>query len=145
MHHWMAILALKADGVAEAKHHVKHIIELVEDADHRHQMEEVLEALDENRLHDAAHSVEGMLAGTAETELSLGELHLQMVLSALAVPDAEDAQHHLDHFMEEAEPSQVDLAEEAAGHLNAGELHEAEELAKELIENMPHRHHQHDQ
>ncbi len=117
MHHWMALLALKADGVAEAKHHVKHIIKLVEDADHRHQMEEVLEALDENRLHDAEHSVEGMLAGTAETELSLGELHLQMVLSALAVPDAEDAQHHLDHFREEAEPSQVDLSEEAAGHL----------------------------
>ncbi len=150
MHHWMALLALKADGVPEAKHHVKHIIELVEDADHRHQMEEVLEALDENRLHDAEHSVEGMLAGTAETELSLGELHLQMVLSAIAVPDAEDAQHHLDHFqaqssMEEAEPPQVDLAEEAMGHLNADELHEAEELVKEIIENMPHRHHQHDQ
>ena len=150
MHHWMAILALKADGVAEAKHHVKHIIELVEDADHRRQMEEVLDALDENRLHDAEHSVEGMLAGTAETDLSPGELHLQMVLSALAVPDVEDAQHHLDHFqtqssMEGTEPSQVDLAEEAMGHLNAGELHEAEELAKELIENMPHRHHQHDQ
>ena len=45
MHHWMALLALKADRVAEAKHHVKHIIELVEDEDHRHQMEEVLEAL----------------------------------------------------------------------------------------------------
>ncbi len=145
MHHWMALLALKADVVPEAKHHVKHIIELVEDADHRHQMEEVLNALDENRLHDAEHSVEGMLAGTAETELSLAELHLQMVLSALAVHDAEDAQHHFDHFMEDAETSQVVLAEEAAGHLNAGELHEAEELAKELIENMPHRHHQHDQ
>ena len=76
MHHWMAILALKADGVAEAKHHVKHIIELVEDADHRHQMEEVLDALNENQLHDAEHSLEGMLAGTAEPELSLGELHL---------------------------------------------------------------------
>ena len=149
MHHWMALLALKADGVAEAKHHVKHIIELVEDAGHRHQMEEVLEALDENRLHDAEHSVEGMLAGTAETDLSPGELHLQMVLSALAVQDVEDAQHHLDHFqaqssMEGAETSQIDLAEKAMGHLNAGELHEVEELAKELIESMPHRHHQHD-
>ena len=111
MHHWMAILALKADGVAEAKHHVQHIIGIVENADHRHQMEEVLDALDENHLHDAEHSaehsIEGMLAGTAEPELSLGELHLQMVLSALAVHDAEDAQHHLDHFVAEAEPSQL--------------------------------------
>ena len=145
MHHWMALLALKADGVAEAKHHVKHIIELVEDAGHRRQMEEVLDALDENHLHDAEHSVEGMLAGTAETDLSLGELHLQMILSALAVHDAEDAQHHLDHFMDEAETSQVDLVEEAMSHLKAGELHDAEELTKALIENMPHRHHQHDQ
>lgn len=145
MHHWMAILALKADRVAEAKHHVGHIIELVEDADHRRQMEEVLEALDENHLHDAEHSIEGMLAGTAEPELSLGELHLQMVLSALAVHDAEDAQHHLDHFVEEAEPSQLDLTEEVTGHLNAGELHEVEELVKGLIEDMPHRHHHHDE
>ena len=67
-----------------------------------------------------------------------------MVLSALAVHDAEDAQHHLAHFMEEAEPTQLDLAEEARSHLNAGELHESEDLTKELIENMPHRHHQHD-
>lgn len=144
MHHWMAILALKADRVTEAKHHVKHIIGLVEDAEHRRQMEVVLDALEENHLHDAEHAVEGMLAGTAEPELSLGELHLQMVLSALAVDDAEDARHHLDHFMEEAEPSQVDLAEEVRGHLNAGELHEAGQLAKEIIEDMPHRHHQHD-
>ena len=46
--------------------------------------------------------------------------------------------------MEEAETSQIDLAEKAMGNLNAGELHEAEELVKEIIENMPHRHHQHD-
>jgi len=144
MHHWMAMLALKAEGVAEAKHHVKHIIELVESSAHRHQMENVLNALDENRLHDAEHSIEGMLAGTAEPELSLGELHLQMVLSALAVRDAEDAKHHMDHFMQEAEPSQADLAGEVMGHLNAGELHEAEELVEGLIENMPHRQHHHD-
>ena len=72
MHHWMALLALKADGVTEARHHVNHIIDLVEDADHRHQMEEVLEALDGAHLHEAEHSIEGMLAGTAESELSVG-------------------------------------------------------------------------
>ena len=143
MHHWMALLALKAERVTEARHHVNHIIDLVENADHRHQMEEVLEALDGAHLHEAEHSIEGMLAGTAESELSLAELHLQMVLSALAVDDAEDAQHHMSHFIEEAEPSKVDLAEEAMGHLNAGELHEAEELVRELIETRPHRHHQH--
>ena len=143
MHHWMALLALKADKVTEAKHHVDHIIDLVEDADHRHQMEEVLEALDGGHLHEAEHPIEEMLAGTAEPELSLGELHLQMVLSALAVQDAEDAQHHMSHFMEEVEPSQVDLAEEAMGHLTADKLHEAEELVRELIESRPHRHHQH--
>ena len=46
--------------------------------------------------------------------------------------------------MQEAEPSQVDLAGEAMGHLNAGELHEAEDLVEGLIENMPHRQHHHD-
>ncbi len=62
----------------------------------------------------------------------------------LAVDDAEDAQHHMSHFMEEAEPSQVDPAEEAMGHLTTGELHEAEELVRELIESMLHQHHHHD-
>ena len=144
MHHWMAILALKADGVPEARHHVSHIIDLVEEAEHRHQMEGVLEDLDGGHLHEAEHSIEGMLAGMAESDLSPSELHLQMVLSALAVHDAEDAQHHMSHFMEEVEPSQVDLAEEAMGHLTTGELHEAEELVRELIESIPHRHHHHD-
>ena len=67
-----------------------------------------------------------------------------MVLSALAVDDVEDAQHHMSHFIEEGEPSQVDLAEKAMGHLTAGELHEAEELVRKLIENMLHQHHHHD-
>ena len=145
MHHWMAILALKAEGVAEARHHVNHILDLVEPADHRRQMEGVLGALDADHIHEAEHSIEEMLAGTAEPELSLGELHLQLVLSALAVHDAEDAQHHMSHFMEEAEPSKVDLAEEAMEHLNTGELHEVEELVKELIESRPHHQHHHDQ
>ena len=130
--------------VTEARHHVNHIIDLVEDADHRHQMEEVLEALEGAHLHNAEHSIEVMLAGTAESELSIGELHLQMVLSALAVDDAEDAQHHMSHFTEEGEPSKLDLAEEGMGKLAAGKLHEAEELVRDLIESMPHRHHHHE-
>ena len=39
---------------------------------------------------------------------------------------AEDPQHPMSHFMEEAEPSKLDLAGEAMGHLNAAVLHEAE-------------------
>lgn len=143
MHHWMAILALKVDQLPEAKHHVEHIIELVEEEDHLHRMEEVLEDLNASNLHDAEHTIEDMLAGTAEPELSHSELHLQMILSALSVRDEEDARHHLQHFMEEAMPDRKEMGQEVMGHLDMGEIHEAKELVKRMIEGMPHQHHHH--
>ena len=143
MHHWMAISALKASSVPEAKHHVSHIIDLLEDPDHRRRMEEVLESLETGDLHDAEHPIEDMLAGAAEPELGLAELHLQMVLSAIAVNDSDDAQHHMGHYTEETESLDTEEAQKAMQFLSAGELHEAEELVRDLIEGMPHRHHQH--
>ncbi len=143
MHHWMAILALKAGRVPEAKHHVSHIIDLLEDPNHRHRMEQVLEALDTGDLHEAEHTIEDMLAGVAEPELGLAELHLQMILSAIAVNDADDAQHHMGHYIEEPESLDAEGAQKAMEFLSAGELHEVEELVRELIEGMPHSHHHH--
>ncbi len=93
MQHWMAISALTADEVVEAHHHINHAIDLIEDLSDREQMEAVLVDLDGGYLHDAEHAIESMLAGAAEPELTFGELHLQMALSAIAEEAADDATH----------------------------------------------------
>ena len=82
-----------------------------------------------------------MLAGTAEPDLATSELHLQMTLSAIAGHDAEDARHHMGHYSDAAGPSE--RATELMEHLQAGELEEAEALAKGLVEGMPHQRHHH--
>ena len=84
-----------------------------------------------------------MLAGTAEPELTSGELHLQITLSAIAVEEADDAAHHLDHFLEDAAGLSRDLAAEALDLLATGNFHEAEDKVQGMLEGMPHQHHQH--
>ena len=84
-----------------------------------------------------------MLAGVAEPDLRLVELHLQMAIPALAVTNAEDAQHHIHHYIELADTEQEKSAREALQHLEAGALDKTEELIMELLEGMPHQHHQH--
>ena len=42
MHHWMALEALKADTTEDAVRHVRHIIEILEEGEHQHQLEAIL-------------------------------------------------------------------------------------------------------
>lgn len=133
VHHWMAILALKNDNIVEAQHHVVHIIELVTDPEHRHQMEEVLEMLEAGELHGAEHTIEGMLAGTAEPGLTLEQLHLRLADSAIQGRDVEDALHHIEHFLETATGTDRTTGEEIIGLLEAGDLHEAGDIVEELL------------
>ena len=143
MHHWMAISALKADKVSEAQHHIQHAIESIADLSHQEQMEAVLVNLDGGRLHDAEHAIEGMLVGTAEPELTVEELHLQMSLSAISVEDEDDATHHLEHFLEDATAPSREIATETIALLASGEFHDAEEEVQEMLEGMPHLQHHH--
>ena len=144
MHHWMALTSLTAGDVSEAIHHVRHIIDLVEDPEHAHRMEEVLAGLEAGQLHDAEHEIESMLAGTAEPELGIAELHLQLALGAVRIHDVAGAAHHLNHFIDEASGPEKGEAEEALRLLVAGDGEEAERAIMEVMEGMPHLRHQHD-
>ena len=144
MHHWMALTALASERVDEAAHHVAHASELIEDAEHQRAMQGVLGSLEAGRLHDAAHEIEGMLAGTAEPALSEGELHLQLALGAALVDDGPEASHHLDHFMSEADEHEREGAREALEHIDAGDEGAAASAIVELIEATEHQQHRHD-
>ena len=144
MHHWMALTALAAERTDEAAHHVAHAIELIEDGEHRRQMEAVVGSLESGRLHDAEHEIEGMLAGTAEPELGSGELHLQLALGAAQAHDGPEASHHLEHFIAEAGETESEGAGEALEHIGAGDEEEAGRAIVELLETMEHQHHRHE-
>ena len=133
LHHWMALLALKVDDIPEATHHVGHIIDLVT-GDHLHEMEEVLTMLQEGHLHDAEHAIEGMLAGTAVTDLTLGVVHLELALGSLRSDDVDDAIHHIRHFLESASDHEKEATEEILGLLQANDPHEAEHKLESLME-----------
>ena len=133
MHHWMALESLKADSADDAIHHVGHIVELLEEGDHRHTMEAILVSLQAGETHGPEHDIEEMVAGTVVPGLTLSELHLRQSLVALAVTDVADAQHHVSHFQETASADELSRAAEILELLGQGDLHDAEHEIKELL------------
>ena len=101
-------------------------------------------SLEAGALHDAEHQIEEMLAGTAEPALSMGELHLQLTLTAILVHDAPDATHHLQHFAADADEPERAIAQKVLEHIDAGDEDEAELAIIELLESMAHEQHHHD-
>jgi mono/diheme cytochrome c family protein len=126
VHHWMALSALEADNLDEAEHHVRHILELVTDPEHKAQMEDVIEDMLAGNHHDASHAIEEMLAGKADPELFLKNLHLQLALGAFVTENLEDAKHHLEHFIDMATGDERVRGEEAIDLLEQGNIRDAE-------------------
>ncbi len=133
MHHWMALESLKAASADDAIHHVGHIVELLEEGDHRHTMEAILVSLQGGETHGPEHDIEEMVAGTVVPGLTLSELHLRQTLVALAVADVADAQHHVSHFQETSNADELNRAAEILDLLDQGEVHDAEDEIRELL------------
>ena len=133
MHHWMALEAVKAGERTDAIHHVGHIIELLEEGEHRQRMEDILGSLEAGEIHDLEHEIEGMLAGTASPDLTLADLHLRQALAALVTEDVADVAHHVAHFQDLGGPEEAGAAAEILDLLNEGNLHDAEDEIRELL------------
>lgn len=135
VHHWMALHALEAGNADEAEHHVQHIIEsITEDMEHKAQMEEVLGHIQDGDFHDASHAVEEMLVGKAQDGLSMQTMHLELALSALGAGDPENAEHHLQHFIDAATGDEKAQAQEALDMLRQGNTQDAEHEVEELLQ-----------
>ncbi|MFQ5875072.1 MAG: c-type cytochrome, partial [Dehalococcoidia bacterium] len=132
VHHWMALLSLAENEVPEAIHHVGHIIELVE-GDHLARMQAILQQLEEGEIHEAAHGIQVMLAGTAVPGLSVTQMHLQMALSGIRVEDLEGTIHHMNHFLETAQGTMREQGQAILAAIQSQELPEAEHLIEELL------------
>ena len=134
-HHWMALFALKDDAQVEAIHHISHIIELVE-GDHLAKMRESLQTIEAGNVHDAEHTIEDMLAGTASPGLDEKEVHLRLAITSIKVEDPGDATHHLEHYLGlvEGDSKEAGIGGEIMDLLGAGDLSEAEHQISELTE-----------
>ena len=134
-HLWMTLYVLAdedAENVDDALHHVRHIIDLVEEPQ-REIMEEVERDLLAGDIHEAEHTIEAMLAD-AEPGPSPNLIHLQLALAAVRVEDEDEATHHLEHFLETATGAQNEQGEEILALVEDGELAEAEHRLEEVIE-----------
>lgn len=134
MHHWMALSALEADNPDEAEHHVSHIIELVTDAEHKAEMEAILEAIQAGDYHDASHETEEMLVTKAQPELAMKTMHLQLALASIGREDGENASHHIEHFIDMATGHDAEHAQEVIDLLEQGNFHDAEHEVGEMME-----------
>ncbi len=132
LHHWMALLSLEEDDIAEAIHHVVHINELVE-GEHLVRMQAVLQQLQGGDFHEATHGIQEMLAGTAESDLATGAMHLQLALSGLRVEDVDGAVHHLEHFLQTTTGIAKERGEAILQALQSQDMEEAEHIIVELL------------
>ena len=133
-HHWMALFALEDGQPAEAAHHINHVVELVS-GEHLARMQEAMRLIDSANLHDAEHMIEEMIAGTAAPDVTGLELHLRLASSSAVVENAEDAIHHLEHFLAliGSDSPEAAIAGEAMELLEAGELADAQHEISELL------------
>ncbi len=132
-HHWMALMALQVDDAPEARHHARHIVELVEDPEHKQGMEEALKVLEAGNLHDTEHGIEEMLAGQAEPDLTLPQLHLRLAFAAVRGDVVGETRHHTSHFVELASGVDRVKAQQVLDLLAAGDMHEAGHMIEELL------------
>jgi mono/diheme cytochrome c family protein len=138
MHHWMSILSLKAGDAKEALHHIDHILAMELEHEHEEGMERARQLVVSGNHHGAEHEIEEMLAGKAEPELGLDTLHLQVTLASIGSRDLDDAQHHMEHYLDMATGTDRVKAQEVLALLANQESHDAEHEIEELLEMTPH-------
>ncbi len=137
MHHWLALSAIRSENIDDAVHHVKHVIKEVK-GDHLRAMEGIAEQLSAGEAHDAEHAIEAMLAGTAEPDLTLKALHLELALAAIETGNGDEAIHHTEHFVELARGEEKATGELVLAQLEAGDLHSAQHAIEAVLGFTPH-------
>ena len=128
------LIALKTDYMDETRHHLVHAREFINDAEFQEQLDELEGMLDVENVDDAEHMIEGMLESVEVDEKTMSTLHLAVTLQALRLDDPDDARHHLGHALEgDVSPELEATIQEAIDAIDAGDLHDAEDLINEAL------------
>lgn len=132
LHHWMALFSMEAGDNDEAMHHVGHILELAE-GEHEARMQEAQSLLEAGDMHEAAHTVEEMLAGMEIGGLDETTMHLRLALSSARVEDTKNAIHQMEHYTEKVSGPRMERGEEILSMIHGDMMHEAEHEMEELL------------
>ena len=131
-HHLMAITAFEGDNIAEALHHIEHVIGLVE-GEHLGLMQEALAKTQAGETHEAQHMIEAMMADVAPPGETLDRLHLKLALSALRVGELDESVHHLEHAATLMNGDRPENLSHILDELRESQPHHAEELLSEAL------------
>lgn len=133
VHHWMALIAIDAGDPDDALHHVEHIADTAQ-GDHRRAMQQAAELLRADQVGLAEDTIQDMLAGTAEPDLTLEDLHLQLALSAIDATDFEQAIHHLEDAVDVSRGPRRRATNEALELLREDAVHDAQHALQAMLD-----------
>lgn len=133
IHLQMALLSFEAENTADAQHHLQHAAAVAEGGQAR-AIEAILESLNGGDTHAVQHELEEMLAEAPELEeKTLGKLHLELARSALEARDAEDARHHVEHYVEVVSGADKLKGQQILKLMDGQEFHDAGHNIEELL------------
>lgn len=133
MHHWMALLAIKNNDAADARHHLDQALTFVKELKHKSGMERAMTMMSQGKLHDMEHEIEEMAGGEAPSGMTIQRFHLQLVKRAVEAKDLAQVKHHVEKFMVKATDREKKIANELLKKVEKGDFHEAEHEVEELI------------
>lgn len=133
MHHWMALLAIKTNDTADARHHLEDVLALIKEPVHETQTREALDLINQGKLHYAEHEIEEMAGGESPSGVTMQRFHLVLAMDGVKEQNAAMVKHHLEHFLIEATEEQKVIAGKALQLIQAADFHEAEHEIEELL------------
>lgn len=133
MHHWMALLSIKAGDVQDAKHHLQDALAFIKEPQHKAKMEKTIDLLNKGDLHEAEHEIEEMAGSESPSGITLARFHLVLASRSLEDKDAARAKHHLDHFIVMASGGDKVKAQEAMELAGKGDFHGAAHEIEEIM------------
>ena len=140
-HMLMTLLTLEDGALEDARHHIEHAIDLSEEPDVQERLRKSLELLDQGQQHDVEHELQELVGTVApEKNITLRQLHLQLIESALGGEDLPEAEHHLQHFIDLAPDNEKEIAQQALSALQQGDLETAQTYLNELAESKEEEH-----
>ena len=122
MHHWLAHHALLANDRKHAEVHLAHLLGLVQDQEHRRDIERIRGLARHGDMTRAARGVLEMMQAKLSLDMSIGTMHLRLALGAVEASDTDSARHYLEQYIESASAHDRHHAEALLGLLKRGDL-----------------------